>query len=125
MEDDLFGEVLDAEALFTQQGRERGLADGTAQGAREGRALGLAKGAELGVEIGYYSGCALRWAHLGDSRAQAAALSVRELAQELLATPSDDEALQQRLDRLRALFKKLCVRLKKKQPFTAAEENSF
>jgi hypothetical protein len=63
MADDPFGDVLNLEEQFYQEGYKQGMEDGTKAGKIEGRAVGLEKGFDKFLESGRLYGRSIVWAN--------------------------------------------------------------
>ena len=61
----------------------------------------------------------------GWSRVAATLASLLGAIAELQTLAVSDESLQDRIDSVRLMFKKLCANLKRYQPFSAAELTAF
>ncbi|EME38592.1 hypothetical protein DOTSEDRAFT_98316, partial [Dothistroma septosporum NZE10] len=103
---DLFGDVLNLEDQYYQEGYDLGVADGSRSGRIEGRTFGLEKGFEKFVEMGRLHGKALVWearlpAAQSDDTRSSDATSMGGLPP--LQAPSGNARLQKHVERLAAL----------------------
>jgi hypothetical protein len=108
---DLFDPIIELEDNFIQEGRKEGIADGIRLGTSEGFTLGYAKGFELAHELGFYLGCVEAWLSLLEKfpdkfphlRTKDALLKIKHLLDDI----SFDEKMFQRIDEVRAKFKRV------------------
>lgn len=126
---DIFDEINAVEETAEQLAYEQGHADAARGGNTDGYHLGFHRGAELGAELGYYAGIvAVHRQHRQpppDSKLHAA-LGAVEAAIALVPPTNDPEVdIFERVDRVRALFRRVCALLKISGRYPEADTLSF
>ncbi|KAK3286209.1 hypothetical protein CYMTET_6221 [Cymbomonas tetramitiformis] len=129
--EDIFDSSLDLEEKHLDHGWDQGLRDGEALGLKEGWTLGLGKGFEIGAETGFYAGCVAVWAHFAQKdpsifseRALKGIAALRRLISGFKEMDTEDDELQDQLEKLRAKFKAVTAMLGVRHEYQPTENAS-
>lgn len=126
---DAFEDIFYSEELLTKSAYEKGLEKGKEEGNINGFHLGYHRGAEIGAELGYYLGVVeihIDKTENKDSKKVYNSLQkVKELIENYPKNNSEDIDILEKLDDIRAQFKKLCSLLKIDGIFPESDKLNF
>lgn len=122
---DAFEDIFYAEERLTKSAYEEGIAKGQGEGNINGFHLGYHRGAEIGAELGYYLGVIDKTENRDNKKIYSLLQKVKELIENYPKDNSEDIDLLEKLDDIRAQFRKASSLLKIDGKFPETDKLNF